>query len=59
MHDEASRFHVRPCWESVTPSSVKTSREVFENLCTKGYKITYSRVPITPESVFDAKDFVI
>lgn len=58
VHDEVTRFHVLPCWESVTPSAVKTSREVFQELSDAGYQITYSRVPVTPESVFDAKDIV-
>lgn len=36
-----------PSWISITPSSVRTPREIFSSLSSQGYNVTYHRVPIT------------
>ena len=55
VHDEVVYDEVRACWESADDTTVKTTREVFEQLHREGYHVTMVRVPITAESVMDAK----
>jgi protein-tyrosine phosphatase len=57
IHREVEYDQMSACWESIVPSSVKTSREVYDDLLkSEGYQITYSRIPITPQSTLHPKD---
>ena len=55
VHDEVVHDEVRACWESADDTTVRTTREVFEQLHREGYHVTMVRQPITAESVMDAK----
>ena len=55
VHDEVVHDEVRACWESADDTTVKTTREVFEQLHREGYHVTMVREPVTAESVMDAK----
>lgn len=36
-------------WVTVTPETVKTTREVYQDLQAEGYKVDYARVPVSDE----------
>ena len=56
VHDEIVHGEVRACWESCDRGTVRTTREVFEQLGGgEGYNVQLVRVPITAESVVDAR----
>ena len=55
VHDEAVQGEVRACWESCDQSTVRTTQEVFDALQAEGYAVQLTRVPITAESVVDAR----
>ena len=55
VHDEVVHGEVRACWESCEEGTVRTTREVFEVLQREGYQVQLTRVPITAESVVDAR----
>jgi protein-tyrosine phosphatase len=57
IHRELGEDDLRPCWEAVTKGTVKTSREIYDEvLRADGYDVVYSRVPTTPQSTMSYKD---
>jgi protein-tyrosine phosphatase len=57
VHDEHIVNEIRPCWESVDTSTVKTNIEMSNQLQAEGYNVVLVRVPVTAESVFEANQF--
>ena len=57
VHDEVEFGEIRACWTSVHESNVKTSSEIFGQLLREGFEVDLLRVPVTAESVFEAKQF--
>jgi len=55
LHDEQAG-RLQGLWEDVSPSTVRTVREVYEDLKAMGYPIIYRRVPITDEKAPEGKD---
>jgi hypothetical protein len=55
VHDEIEIGEIRACWNSVHESNVKTGVEVYSQLKGEGYNVRYKRIPVTAESVFEAK----
>ena len=55
VHDEVVHGEVRACWESCEQGAVRTTREVFDVLRGEGYQVELTRVPMTAESVMDAR----
>lgn len=44
-------------WLEIGPDSVQTTREVFEQVRSEGYRVEFHRVPVTDEQAPDAQDF--
>jgi protein-tyrosine phosphatase len=47
VHDEIENGYVVPSWVAI--DDIKTTREVFENLIQNNYRVSYVRIPISPE----------
>ncbi|KAJ3409888.1 hypothetical protein HDV05_004169 [Chytridiales sp. JEL 0842] len=47
VHDEIEHGYVVPSW--VALDDIKTTKEVFESLQHNGHRVTYVRIPISPE----------
>lgn len=43
-------------WVEVTPESVKTPREVYQDFQAEGYQVDFARVPVTDEKTPEAQD---
>jgi hypothetical protein len=56
LHGEDQKGRLTEEWVRLDPSSVKTPREVFEQLRKEGYKVDYERVPVTDEKAPEPKD---
>jgi protein-tyrosine phosphatase len=54
IHEEEDG-EVIPCWEAVTTDNVQTPREVYDSLTQAEYKVTYARLPLTPEGPIKRK----
>ena len=59
LHGENSDGTVVSDWVEVTPDSVKTTKEVYQDLQAQGYKIDYARNPVTDEKTPEAKDLQV
>lgn len=57
VHDEGPDGSVVARWETVTPESVQTPREVYDMLRQEGYKVDYARIPVTDEKSPEPQDF--
>lgn len=57
VHDEGPDGQVIARWETITPESVQTTREVFDTLRQEGYKVDYARIPVTDEKSPELHDF--
>ena len=57
LHDEGPDGRPIARWETITPESVQTPREVFDMLRQEGYKVDYARIPVTDEKSPELKDF--
>src|SRR5690606_23670655 len=64
VHDEIKTIQgsssvpvIVSCWEAITAGSVQTTREVFEELAQNGYKLSYARIPTTPEVAPDPSSY--
>jgi len=58
VHEEVQMCEVRPVWESISPATIQTSRQVYDYLRhSEGYHVKFHRVPVTAESVFDPEEF--
>ncbi|MBT9582131.1 hypothetical protein IV102_02210 [bacterium] len=44
-------------WLEIAPDSVQTTREVFEQVRSEGYRVEFHRVPVTDEQSPDPQDF--
>ncbi|RKP01076.1 hypothetical protein CXG81DRAFT_12437 [Caulochytrium protostelioides] len=58
LHDEQG-MDVVPIWETASPEAIQTPRDVYDELRADGYRVEYTRLPITDEQapipdVFDA-----
>ncbi|MBM3464537.1 MAG: hypothetical protein FJX76_20775 [Armatimonadetes bacterium] len=56
IHDEGPDGKVTSRWETVTPESVRTTKEVYNLLKQEGYKVDYKRIPVTDEKRPEEKD---
>ncbi len=57
VHDETPDGRIIARWETITPESVQTTKEVFDVLRQEGYRVDYARIPITDEKSPEPKDF--
>ncbi|KAL6070801.1 Paladin [Balamuthia mandrillaris] len=57
IHDESDDGRVLTCWERVNSVTVRTLREVYEDLAHRGHRVELLRVPITDEKAPEEKDF--
>lgn len=58
IHDEESG-DVFPCWEAANETTVQTPRQVMDQFVSEGLKLTFHRMPTTPEQPFKAPQFEI
>lgn len=56
-HEEVQLGDVSACWESVSRSTVMTSHDVYQELKSEGYALSYKRIPVTAESAFEPRQF--
>jgi hypothetical protein len=48
-HEEISSGEVIPTWMSVDEGSLKTPREIYEDVAKDGWRVGYWRIPIAPD----------
>lgn len=48
-HDEVSNGVLIPTWMSVDEASIRTPREVYEDIKAEGWRVDYHRIPIAPD----------
>lgn len=57
VHDEATPGELVGIWEDATEESVKTTREVYNEVVDKGYRCLMLRLPVTDEQSPEIRDF--
>ncbi|KPA83822.1 hypothetical protein ABB37_02031 [Leptomonas pyrrhocoris] len=57
VHDEGNPGELVGVWESATEETVKTLREVYEELLVKAFRCQMLRLPVTDEQSPDIRDF--
>ncbi|ORY34932.1 inositol hexakisphosphate-domain-containing protein [Naematelia encephala] len=50
IHDEVSSGEIQPTWMSVDEGSIRTPREVWEDVKSEGWRVGYYRIPIAPDT---------
>ncbi len=55
LHDEDENGVVAK-WVQLTPESVQTTREVFDQIADEGYQVDFARVPVTDEKAPETQD---
>jgi hypothetical protein len=48
-HDEVSNGNLIPTWMSVDEASIRTPKEVYEDIKSQGWRVEYHRIPIAPD----------
>lgn len=48
-HDEVSNGTLIPTWMSVDEASIRTPKEVYEDIKREGWRVDYHRIPIAPD----------
>lgn len=48
-HDEVSNGNLIPTWMSVDEASIRTPKEVYEDIKREGWRVQYHRIPIAPD----------
>ena len=48
-HDEVSNGNLIPTWMSVDEASIRTPKEVYEDIKREGWRVEYHRIPIAPD----------
>lgn len=49
IHDEVSSGEIVPTWMSVDEESIRTPKEVWEDVIKEGWRVGYWRIPIAPD----------
>lgn len=49
FHDEVSAGELVPTWQAVDENSVKTPKEVYDEIRKLGWRVDYHRIPIAPD----------
>ncbi|KAI8060490.1 inositol hexakisphosphate-domain-containing protein [Gongronella butleri] len=53
IHDEETTekggFTLVPTWETISPECIETPDQAFQSIIDEGYRVSYSRIPITDE----------
>lgn len=49
FHDEVAPGELVPTWQAVDESSVKTPKEVYDEIRRQGWRVDYWRIPIAPD----------
>lgn len=49
VHEEDDNGEIIPTWIAADPSTVKTTREIFNDFRKRGYSVEYFRIPISPD----------
>jgi hypothetical protein len=49
FHDEVSPGTLMPTWLAVDEQSIRTPREVWEDVSDEGWRVKYFRIPIAPD----------
>lgn len=48
-HDEISSGDIVPSWIAVDEGSIRTPREIFEDVRRSGWRVDYWRIPVAPD----------
>lgn len=56
IHEETADGSVVTEWVQVTPESVRTTAETYQDLQAEGYQVDYARVPVTDEKTPEYQD---
>ncbi len=57
LHEETPDGKLQARWVSVDAASLKTPREVFQQMSQEGFQVDYARIPVTDEKVPEEADF--
>lgn len=57
VHDEATPGELVGIWENASEDSVKTTREVYNEVLDRGFRCTMLRLPVTDEQSPEIRDF--
>jgi hypothetical protein len=55
-HDEVSNGKLIPTWMSVDEASIRTPREVYDDIKSDGWRVEYHRIPIAPDRPIEVSD---
>ena len=55
FHDEISPGSLIPTWLSVDEQSIRTPKEVYEDVQREGWRVEYWRIPIAPDRPIEVK----
>lgn len=56
IHDEVSSGDIIPTWMSVDEESIRTPKEVWEDVKKDGWRVDYWRIPIAPDRPIEVSD---
>lgn len=54
FHDEVAPGELVPTWQAVDETSVKTPKEVYDEIRRQGWRVDYWRIPIAPDRPIEA-----
>lgn len=54
-HDEVSNGTLIPTWMSVDEASIRTPKEVYEDIKSEGWRVDYHRIPIAPDRPIEVR----
>ena len=56
-HDEVSNGNLIPTWMSVDEASIRTPKEVYEDIRREGWRVEYHRIPIAPDRPIEVSTY--
>lgn len=56
-HDEVSNGKLIPTWMSVDEASIRTPKEVYEDIRREGWRVEYHRIPIAPDRPIEVSTY--
>jgi hypothetical protein len=54
-HDELAGGEIMPTWVSVDEGSIRTPKEVWEDVRREGWRVAYHRIPVAPDRPIEVR----
>lgn len=55
IHDELENGQLVPTWMSVDEHSIRTPKEVYQDVQDEGWRVGYHRIPIAPDTPIEVR----